>query len=264
MNSRALRLIASSALVAGLLIIPAVALGRTSASLSLNVSFAANGNITVALPNGMPVGTTSGSPTVIPAGFYTVLLTGPGGCTAMPHFDLRGPGEVIHDNLNEGESDNVTYNAYFMPNSTYTWTSDAAPSVVHTFVTSSDVQGTPPPRSANGLSSSKHTTVSSSSLIGSLVLPPRGTLVGTVTAAGKLTLAYNGKSVSTLKAGRYTLKVTDESSTTGFMLRHGKYTPLSVTGAIFVGKRTETVRLTAGHWLVMPRLGQTTYSVIVS
>ena len=257
-------MIASSAVLAALLLVPAVALGRTSASLSLNVTFAANGSISVALPNGTPVGTTSGSPTVIPAGFYTVLLTGPGGCTSMPHFDLRGPGETIHDNLNEGESDNVTYNAYFMPNSTYTWTSDAAPTVVHTFVTTSDIEGTAPPRSANGLSSSNHTTVSSSNLIGSLVLPARGTLIGTVTAAGKLTISYNGKSISTLKAGSYTLKVNDLSSTTGFMLRRGKYAPLSITSATFVGKRTETVRLTAGHWIVMPRLGQTTYSVIVS
>ena len=92
-----------------------------------------NGAISVALPNGQPVGVTSGAPTVIPAGFYTVVLTGPGGCTAMPHFNLNGPGEAIHDNLNEGESDNFTYNAYFLPNSTYTWSSDAAPCVVHTF-----------------------------------------------------------------------------------------------------------------------------------
>ena len=66
----------------------------------------------------------------------------------MPHFDLRGPGTQIHDNLNEGESDHVEYNANLLPNSTYVWSSDAAPGVVHTFVTSSDVEGTAPPRRA--------------------------------------------------------------------------------------------------------------------
>src|SRR5205823_1318597 len=98
---------------------------------------ALNGTITLTLPNGTQVGSTSGAPTVIPAGYYVVAMTGPGGCTAVPHFDLRGPGEAIHDNLNEGESDYFEYNAYFKPSSTYVWTSDAAPGVTHTFVTSS-------------------------------------------------------------------------------------------------------------------------------
>jgi hypothetical protein len=260
MPSRALRLIASSALVAGLLILPAAAQGRESASLSLDVNFALNGAISVVLPNGTPVGVTSGTPTVIPAGFYTVLLAGPGGCTAMPHFDLKGNGVAIHDNLNEGESDNVSYNAYFLPNTTYVWSSDAVPGVVHTFVTSGTVEGTAP--NTSGLESAQHTTVSSSDLAASNVLPFRGTLTGAVSAAGKLTIAFKGKSVASLKAGQYTIKITDKSSTTGFMLQKIKRM-VSLTGPAFVGTRTASVKLTAGTWIVTPQLGKKTYSILV-
>ncbi len=264
MHSRALRLIASSAVVAGLLMLPAAAQGRMAASLSLNVDFAINGTITVTMNDGTSVGSTSGSPTVIPAGFYTVLLSGPGGCTAMPHFDLKGPGVVIHDNLNEGETDNFTYNAYFLPSTTYVWSSDAAPAVVHTFVTSAVVEGTPPVKvGPSGLAAGKHTTVSSSSLVGSAILPFRGTLTGAVSAAGRLTLAYKGKSVASLKAGQYTISVTDNSSTNGFVLEKIKRV-VNITGTVFVGKRSASVDLTAGKWIFMPRLGQTTYTVVVS
>ncbi len=139
---------AAAAAVAAL----AVAGAAQSAPLSLIVTFSATGAITVTLPNGTPVGTTSGAPTVIPAGYYVIQMYGPGGCAVLPHWNLRGPGEAISDNMTEGEVNTATYNAYFQPNATYTWVSDAAPSVVHTFVTTADVQGTrpPPARDADG------------------------------------------------------------------------------------------------------------------
>src|SRR5262249_22179848 len=152
-----------------------------------------NGAITVSLPNGTAVGSTSGSPTVVPAGYYVVELNGPGGCAAMPHFILRGPGVQIFDNLHEGESDHVEYNANLLPNSTYVWSSDAAPGVVHTFATSSDVVGTAPARPANGISSANHTTVKSTDFVGSEILPVRGTITAAVSSAGRLSLAYKGK-----------------------------------------------------------------------
>ena len=39
---------------------------------------------------------------------------------------------------------------------------------------------------------------------------------------------------------------------------------VNITGMTFVGKRSATVKLTAGKWLVLPRLGKTTYSIVVS
>ena len=126
--------------VATLLLAPSAG-ARQAANLSLNVNFFTNGTITVSLPDGAPVGTPSGAPTMIPAGYSAVMLNGPGGCTTLPHFILKGPGESIIDNLTEGEVSNFLYNAYFLPNSTYTWSNDAAPGVVHTFATTGDITG---------------------------------------------------------------------------------------------------------------------------
>ena len=154
--------------VATLLLAPTAG-ARQAANLSLTVNFFTNGTITVSLPDGTPVGTQSGAPTMIPAGYYAVMLNGPGGCTALPHFILKGPGESITDNLTEGEVTNFQYNAYFLPNSTYTWRNDANPSVVYTFATTNDVLGSPPPApaGAKGISAPSHGTAQSQDVMGS-------------------------------------------------------------------------------------------------
>ena len=264
LHSRALCPIAASALVAGLLMLAPAAQGRSTASLSLVVTFSASGTISVTLPDGTPVGSTSGAPTVIPAGSYTLMLYGPGGCTYLPVFELKGPGESIIDDMRGGEWDTFQYDAYFLPNSTYTWRNNANPGVVFTFRTSASVVGTSQGQTSAGTSSGKGSTVSSQDIAGTAILPFRGTLTGAVSAAGRLTIAYKGKSVTSLKAGKYTIAVTDKSSTNGFMLQKMKHKAVSVTGATFVGKRSASFQLTAGKWLVTSRLGKTTYSIVVS
>jgi hypothetical protein len=263
LQSLATSLIAASALIAGLLLVE-TAQSRIDANPSLVVTFTTAGTISVTQPDGTPVGSASSAATVIPAGYYTLMLYGPGGCAYLPVFELKGPGESIIDDMRGGEWETFQYNAYFLPNSTYTWRNDANPAVVYTFKTSASVVGTPPGQALPGTSSGKGSTVSSQDPAGSAVLPFRGTLTGAVSASGTLTLAYKGKSVSSLKAGRYTIDVNDKSSTTGFMLQKVNHAVMSITGMTFVGKRSATVRLTAGKWLVIPRLGTTTYSIVVS
>jgi hypothetical protein len=166
--------------------------------------------------------------------------------------------------MTEGETTNDAVNAYLLPNSTYTWINTATPAVVYTFITSADVQGTPPAKTgSSGLSSGTHSTSSSQDVVGSALVTFRGTLTGAVSAAGRLTLAYKGKSVTSLTAGRYTIAVTDKSSTNGFILKKIKRAAVSVTGVVFVGKRSASVDLTAGTWFFTPRLGKTTYSIVV-
>ena len=59
-------------------------------------------------------------------------------------------------------------------------------------------------------------------LVGSQVETYRGTLLATVGASGKPTFERAGKSVRSLKAGRYEIAVSDESSRAGFFVaRHG-------------------------------------------
>ena len=244
-----------------------LARATTAANLSLDVSFSATGLISVTLPDGTPVGTTSGTPTVIPAGFYTLALSAPGGCTELPYFDLKGPGNNVLDNMDDGELTNNTDNADFLPNSTYTWRNDSIPGVTYTFSTSNQVLGTAPAQlgSATGISSGSKATTHSSDLVGSSVVPLRGRLTATVEPTGRLTLAYRGKSVTGLEPGRYTIVVNDRSATGGFVLKKPRHAAVSLTGAAFVGRRSATVDLTAGNWSFLSRLAaKSSYSVAVT
>ncbi|HZQ64063.1 MAG TPA: hypothetical protein VFA66_02395 [Gaiellaceae bacterium] len=252
------RLALAAALAAGLLAAAPAAQART---LSMLVTFSPAGTITVTLPDGTPVGTTSGAPTVIPAGYYTLLQSGPGACVQLPLFELKGPGLDIFSDMTAGEVDYTSQEAYFRPNSTYTWVNHAFPGVVHTFVTTGEVEGTVSP--APPASASMHSTVTSHDIVGSEVGPFRGRLTAAISSAGRLSLAFKGKSVATLKAGRYTIRLDDRSSTNGLYLRRGKEKPVALATPTFVGRRSVQVRLTAGRWTVMTRLGKTTYSLVV-
>ena len=256
-----MRLIAFGTLAAAL-ILAAAGQARRAAGQSLAVTFSPSGTITVTLPDGTPVGTASGAPTVIPAGYYIVLLAGPGGCTYLPLFELKGPGVDLFDDMSGGELNYDSRNAYLQPNATYTWRNFGTPSVVYSFATSATIQGSPPV-AGSPVPSSSHSTVSSQDVVGSGVAPLRGRLTGVVSAAGRLTLARGGKSITGLKAGRYAITVSDRSSSDGFMLK-GKSRTVTVTSAAFLGKRSVTIRLTAGRWIVTPRPGAVTFSILVS
>src|SRR5262249_52544395 len=156
----------------------------------LVVTFSVNGSITVTLPDGTPVGSTSGAPTVIPAGSYSVLMNGPGGCIQLPLFQLSGPGASIVSDMNGGEVDASTINASFQPNSTYTWHTDRGlSSGVHTFTTSGTVaaagsaQTSTTPVASTG-------TPTSNDVVGSAIAPFRGKLTAAVSAAGTLRAAF--------------------------------------------------------------------------
>jgi hypothetical protein len=256
---------AAAVAVAGMLAISPAALGRSMANPTIRVQFSLNGTISVTGPSGAPLGTTSGSPPVIPAGYYTVLLLGPGGCAVIPYFELRGPGENIANNLTEGELDNDSVNAYLQPNSTYTWRNRDVPGNVFSFATSSEVQGTPPAVAGpKGNQSSNHTTVKSTAVVGSDILPFRGTVTAAVSRAGRLSLAFKGKSIGRLSAGRYTVAVTDRSTTSGFMLQKLRHSATNVTTRTFVGKRSAKVELTPGKWIFTPSGGKQAYTIVVA
>jgi hypothetical protein len=255
-----LRIIAFTAFAAMLLVAPA-AQGRQSVSLTLDVTFFANGQISVALPDGTPVGTTSGAPTVIPAGVYTMAVLGPGACAQLPLFDLAGPGVRIQDDMIGGEVTSEAHVITLQPNSTYTWRTDNdSASPTHTFVTSSQVLGTAPVQTSTAPTS---TTPASQDIVGSGIVPFRGTITGSVSPSGKLTLSFKGKSVTRLTAGRYTFKITDRSSSHGFMLAKGRKS-LDLTAARFVGTHTAKVDLSAGKWLFAASGGTPAFSIAVS
>ena len=238
-----LRLAAVAALASGLVVAPAQ--GAAPAP-TLLVTFFTNGQITVTLPDGTPVGSTSGAPTVIPAGYYSVLMDGPGGCIQLPLFQLSGPGASIVSDMNGGEVDASTFNAFFLPNSTYTWHTDrGVSSAVHTFTTSGTVAAATSTQTTTTTPVASSGTPTSNDIVGSAIAPVRGTLTAAVGPSGALSVQHYAP---TMKAGRYRLTVTDKSTTQGLQLRKATAKPVSLTGAAFVGKRTATVTLTAGTW----------------
>ena len=263
--SRVAALVSFGIVVLGALLFASAAASRGATGPALDVTFSAEGTISLTLPNGTPVGTTSGAPTVIPAGYYTLLLVGPGGCSELPYFELHGPGENILNDMDLGEV-KATDTAYFLPNTTNTWRDNGIPDVVYTFTTSSTIIGTPPaPVSTRSSRPAPraHSTTSSEDVVGSSVAPFRGRLSAVVTASGRLSVAFHGKSVSRLRAGRYTISVTDRSSTNGFGLKTSRRKTVQITGGTFLGKRSMSVVLTAGKWLFVRRLGTTAYSILV-
>jgi hypothetical protein len=261
------RLVLAGALAALLLALAPGAQARMAANPVLDVNFFTNDTIAVTLADGTPVGTASGTPTTIPAGYYTLVLTGPGGCANVPYFELHGPGASVVDNMDEGELATATVNAYLAPNSTYTWKNDdSSPPVLYTFTTSAQVLGTPPPvAGASGISAATHGTATSTNPIGVAPVKMRGTLNGAVSAAGKLTVAFGGKSVAKLLPGRYKVVIVDRSASNGFMLFKNAHKKLSVSGVKYVGTHTVTVTLTSGRWYLLPTLGsKKTLSIFVT
>jgi hypothetical protein len=264
-SSHGAALVSFGIAVLGALLLASAAVSRDASGPALDVTFSAEGTISLTLPDGTPVGTTSGAPTVIPAGYYTLLLVGPGGCSELPYFELHGPGENILNDMDLGEM-RATDTAYFLPNSTYTWRDNGIPGVVYTFTTSSTILGTPPATVSTRSSRPApraHSTTSSEDVVGSSIAPFRGRLSAVVAASGRLSVAFHGKGVSRLRAGRYTISVTDRSSTDGFALKTSRRKPVQVTGETFLGKRSMSVVLTVGKWLFVRRLGTTAYSILV-
>ncbi|HEX4521125.1 MAG TPA: hypothetical protein VH063_16205 [Gaiellaceae bacterium] len=257
------RLVALIALAAGALSLAPGGEARLAATPSLQVTFAANGTIAVTLADGTPVGSVSGTPTTIPAGYYTILLAGPGGCTYLPTFELKGPGESISSNLQDGEVMSTGFNADFLPNSTYVWRNDGtSPPTTYTFTTSSDVVGAPPSTATGTGKLGPVTIVSSQDVLGSAVLKFKGTLSAAVAASGKPSLAFHGKSITKLAAGKYTLTVVDKSSAARFMLQKGSHAAMAMSGLSTRGTHKTTIYLTAGRWSFTAGRAAKTYFVV--
>ncbi|MGI9188251.1 MAG: hypothetical protein ACR2J9_12185 [Gaiellales bacterium] len=91
-------------------------------------------------------------------------------------------------------------------------------------------------------------------------------LVGSVGPGFVITLQQDGKAVADLKAGTYTLAVTDQATTHDFALQAPDGTVTQITDVPFTGTKTATVKLTPGVWtyLCQPHAGQMRGSFTVS
>jgi hypothetical protein len=250
------------------LLVAALALSVPAApagvSQTIHAYFDADGHLMFTYVDGSSVGST------IPPGTYQVTYDNFGADDlADDHaFHLSGPGIDFAPPATVVQS---TFNVTFQANGTYTLQDDLHPTIgrrlfVATGAGGSDAPGTTTTGGASSGSSSgtkSSTKPVSSDIVGSAITPFRGTLAGAISQAGRLSLSFKGKTVSSLKSGRYKIAVVDQAATTAFEVEHGKKQPLTLTGIGFVGKHTTTVMLDAGQWWFFSGSGKKTYFVVV-
>jgi hypothetical protein len=194
-------------------------------------------------------------------------------CKSFTQFSLTGPGVNVSTTLQDGDEDKDIYKATFAPSSTYLAVDMNQPTVARVSFTTT-ATGTAGSVASPTTSSSSGKGDTQSSLIGSssssktaasASLRLRGGLVATVSAAGTPRLTFRGKGVTSLRAGRYTISVSDHSKKGGFIIQQIKQGGNTVTGVAFVGKRTATVNLRAGQWFFYPTfVGAKTYFIVTS
>ena len=198
-----------------------------------------------------------------PIAFGTVPLIGITDLTAchgQPMFQMSGPGVNIFTTMTAGCSVDLLFPETFQPNATYVAQDNNQPSVTRSTLTvlGSGAPATPPPITISGA-----TTSQSGDIVGSGIVATHATISGSVNSTGKPTLMLDGKSVTSLAAGKYTFSITDKDAKVGFMLLGPTWkTPSSLTGPKFTGKTSRTVTLGAGRWTYYTSLQNVRYFVV--
>jgi len=181
------------------------------------------------------------------------------GCKGWVQFQLTGPGVDIFTTLDSGCDAFLLLGAStFKASSTFIAQDLNQPSVTRTVLTTKDSGAPPTPNTPYSATSGLGTIIAD--LVGSKIVKPlklAGTLNGGVSTVGKPTLTRQGKTVSTLEAGRYRITVLDETSKSGFTIQKLGKKSVKVTGTTFVGKKSAIVTLKAGEkWMYSSGLGK--------
>ena len=250
----------SSPILVGLTAALVWACGAHSAvSQLLYAYFDQDGNIQLRYADSSNVGST------IPPGTYTVDLNNDGSDDeGVNHiYHLFGPG-VDYEAANVDTV--ATFNVTFQAGATYTIQDALNPTIEETFVATNA-----PPTTTSAASSSSSTTSSggtaSQSIVGSEAggaTPFRGSLDAIVYADGRLSLLHNGNGVSSLKTGRWTFSVDDESKNAGFSIQILNGATTSITTKAFVGSTDLTVELKPGRWFYFTPGGKKTAFFVTS
>jgi len=244
---------------------------RAAVSQTIYAGFDADGNIKMSFADGTMIGTPNAPGTVVPAGTYQVILNNntDDDLAVLHKFHLFGPGV----DFSAGTSVQTSATVTFQPNSTYVYQDDLHPDIRDVFGTpgsgatnSTSGGGSSGSSSGSTSSSGKSSSGGTQSAIGTVIKtdPFRGALAGTVSSTGKLTLSRNGKPVATIKSGRYTIAVQDQTPKAGFTVQEIRKQSVALTGVAFVGKHTVTVDLKAGQWMFYSSSARKNYFVVIT
>jgi hypothetical protein len=224
--------------------------------------FDVDGNLNFRYVDNSNVGNT------IPPGTYQIVLNNnTADDYAVDHrFHLFGPGV---DYSPQGGAVQTTFTVTFQAGATYTIQDDLHPADHRQTLLATTAAGSPSPgTSTTGATStgSSGTTKkpTSSDIVGSAIVPFRGALDAIVYAGGKLSLTRAGKTVSSLKTGRYTFSIDDESKVDGFTVQAFHKQPVALTSAGFTGSRDVTIALKPGRWFFYSPGGRKNQFFVVS
>ena len=260
-HGRGHHMVRRSLLLLGLLSALLVWVGGAQAAVSQTIYawFDVDGGLHLAYVDNSNVGST------IPPGTYTISLNNNGADDlGIDHiFHLFGPGV---DYKAPNVDTVATFSVTFQNGATYTAQDELDPADHHQAFVATTSGGSSSSSTSAGTTPSTPTGSKkpvSSDITGSLVVPFRGALDAIVYSNGKLSLSKNGKKVSSLKTGKYTFSVDDESKKSGFSVQvlHGKTS--TITKASFVGSQDVTINLKPGRWFFFtPGGAKTTFFVV--
>jgi hypothetical protein len=211
-----------------------------------------------------------------PVMFKLVVPGGPGvdhiaandftGCKGWVQFQLQGPGVDLFTTLDSGCDAFLLLPAQnFRAGSTYTFQDLNQPAVTRTALSVATSGSAETPSSPYSGWSGKSETIKD--IVGSAIkrIAFRGTLDASLSPTGKPTLKKQGKSVSTLRSGRYKFQITDRDAKGGFTIQGvGKKASKTLTTADFVGKKSVSVTLSPGRWTFYSGLGKVNYYFLVT
>jgi hypothetical protein len=174
-----------------------------------------------------------GSPVASPPpGSYRIVVND---LTSDHNFHLLGPGVDMSTGTEQIGS--VTWNVTLQNNSQYIFQCDTHPAEMNGIFTIGSVKA-PPPSSTTTSTGPTHTTPTPI---------PLTLLTGSVNSSAAK-LEFGGKRVSSLKAAKYRVTITDSSAKAGFKLQRIGLAAKSLTGESFVGRHTVVLILAAGKW----------------
>jgi hypothetical protein len=262
------RLSLPAALAAALALVPAAG-SRPAVLPTLYVQYTMNCTFSITNDNGGPVSSIAPGTYQVsirtPVSFAEVDLSGifdMTACKGFVQFKLSGPGVDAFDNLGDGDNAFDLLTETFQPSSTYTAVDLNQPSVARAVFTTAATGSPNAPAGTSSSISGKGTP--STDIAGSEAIPFRGSLDAIVYAGGRLSLTRNGRPVTSLKSGKWTFSVDDESRKAGFGVQVLKGKLQSITSAAYVGSHDVTVTLKPGRWSYFTAGGKKTTFYVVS
>jgi hypothetical protein len=224
---------------------------EAAATTAITLEYTSGGVLLVLTADGTTIRTSTAPGAVISPGPYQVIFNNdvPDSRDIQHQFRFQGPGVNLQTDMAAGDNKTELYDVVLAASATYTFADDRQPSLAHV-VFSTASSGSTGTSSAGSSSGSSTGTTSNSSLVGSDIkaAPFRGSLAASVAATGKLSFTAGGSRVLNILSGRYKITVDDRTPKGSFRMQQAGKTPITLTGASFVGKRTVTVDLKAGKW----------------